>query len=284
MALLHSPRGAVLDRTLPHDLDAEQSVLGSILLHNDGWSRIAGLLTVECFYRQAHQHIYAALAQLLDRAGGVADLMTVKDVLSRRAVIDEVSVPYLASLVDGVPRSTNVEHYAGIVKEKWRLRQLIDVGNRLVSEAYEAAETSSDLLSRHDHAVLAMQQGHGTGLQPVSAHVGRLLHTVEHASAHPGQLLGHSTGFPSLDQVLCGLAPGLIVLGARPSMGKTSLALNIATHGERYGDVLIYSLEQSRSQLAMRLLAARSGVGVTVIRRGWLSETSLGRVDRKSVV
>src|ERR1700741_4861569 len=144
------------DRTLPHTLEAERSVLGAILLHNDAFNLAAEVIDAQDFFRDAHGRICDKMVKLSER-GDAIDLVTLKEELGRSGDLDEVGGPaYIAALVDGVPRSTNVEHYARIIKEKATLRSLIFSANKIVATAYEAEEDADLILDQAEHAIFAI--------------------------------------------------------------------------------------------------------------------------------
>src|ERR1700754_3359416 len=150
------PETAISERTLPHNLEAERSVLGAILLHNDAFNLAAEVIDAHDFFRDAHQRIFDKMVKLAER-GDAIDLVTLKEELGRTGDLDEVGGPaYIAALVDGVPRSTNVEHYARIIKEKSTLRSLIASANKILSTAYEAEDDAEVILDRAEHAILAI--------------------------------------------------------------------------------------------------------------------------------
>src|SRR3970040_717193 len=150
------PDTAVAVRTLPHNLEAERSVLGAILLHNDAFNLVAEVIDSGDFFRDAHRRIFDKMVKLVER-GDAIDLVTLKDELARSGEIDEVGGPaYIAALVDGVPRSTNVEHYARILKEKATLRNLIFSANKILSTAYDAEQDADAILDQAEHAIFAI--------------------------------------------------------------------------------------------------------------------------------
>src|SRR5437870_11873088 len=150
------PETLVSERTLPHNLEAERSVLGAVLLHNDAFNLAAEVIDSIDFFRQAHQRIFDKMVKLSDR-GDAIDLVTLKEELGRSGDLEEVGGPaYITALVDGVPRSTNVEHYARIVKEKATLRNLIFSANKILSTAYEAEEEADVILDQAEHAIFAI--------------------------------------------------------------------------------------------------------------------------------
>src|ERR671935_992894 len=146
----------VIERPLPHNLEAERSVLGAILLHNDAFNLAAEVIDAQDFFRDAHKRIFDKMVKLSER-GDAIDLVTLKEELARSGEIDEVGGPaYIAALVDGVPRSANIEHYARIIKEKATLRRLIFSATKIVSAAYEAEEDADVILDRAEHAIFAI--------------------------------------------------------------------------------------------------------------------------------
>src|SRR4029079_2376453 len=150
------PDGAVAERTLPHNLEAERSVLGAILLHNDAFNSAAEVIDANDFFRDAHRRIFDKMVALSER-GDAIDLVTLKEELGRSGDLDDVGGPaYIAAVVDGVPRSTNVEHYARIVKEKATLRHLIFSANRILATAYEGEEEADVILDQAEHAIFAI--------------------------------------------------------------------------------------------------------------------------------
>src|SRR5437867_4708234 len=150
------PDTAVAERTLPHNLEAERSVLGAVLLHNDAFNLAAEVVDAGDFFRDAHRRIFDKMVKLIER-GDAIDLVTLKEELGRSGDLDEVGGPaYIAALVDGVPRSTNVEHYARIIKEKSTLRSLIYSANKIVATAYEAEDPADDILDEAERAIFAI--------------------------------------------------------------------------------------------------------------------------------
>src|SRR5438034_3298184 len=228
---------AVSARTLPHNLEAERSVLGAILLHNDAFNLAAEMIDSRDFYRDAHRRIFDKMVKLVER-GGAIDLVTLKEELGRSGDLDEVGGPaYITALVDGVPRSMNVEHYARIIKEKATLRSLIYSANKILSTAYEAEEDADVILDQAEHAIFAIADDKiRDGFVPLRELAQASLETIEKLHSRKELITGVPTGFTDLDEMTSGLQPSdLIIVAARPSMGKTSLVLNIAQHaGNRY--------------------------------------------------
>lgn len=261
------------ERTLPHNLEAERAVLGAILLHNDAYEKAAPIVTAPDFFRDAHRRIYQAIDRLLEWKGGIVDMVTLREELGKRGDLDEVGPTYLSALVDGMPRSTNVEHYARIVREKSQLRQLIATGNKFISAAYAAEEPAEVILAQADKSIVELQAGNGTSrtISLIDSSAG-LIADLEYRVAHRGEIIGCPSGFTSIDEITLGWQPGdLIVLGARPSIGKTTFVVNSATAAARAGKrIAIFSLEMRRKQLEYRMLSSLSGVPLSRLLSGCL--------------
>jgi replicative DNA helicase len=260
---------ATPERTLPHNLEAEKSVLGAILVHNDAFNAAAEVIDARDFFRDAHRRIFDRMVAMNER-GSAIDLVTLKEELSRVGELEEVGGPaYVASLSDGVPRSANVEYYAKIVKEKSTLRSLIHSANKILVEAYEAEEEPDLLLDEAERAIFAIAEDRiRAGFVPLRDLVQSSFTTIEKLQQHKGLVTGVPTGFIDLDEMTSGLQPSdLILVAARPSMGKTSFVLNIAQHVGTSTDMTVgfFSLEMSKEQLFMRLLTSE-GLRAAVAR------------------
>ena len=270
-------------RTLPHNLEAEKSVLGAILIHNEAFNHAAELIDSRDFFRDAHRRIFDKMVALSER-GDAIDLVTLKEELSRSGDLEEVGGPaYIASLADGVPRSANVEYYATIVKEKSTLRSLIHSANKILTDAYEAEEEPDLLLDEAERAIFAIAEDRiRAGFVPLRDLVQGSFATIEKLQQHKGMVTGVPTGFVDLDELTSGLQPSdLVLIAARPSMGKTSLVLNIAQHVGTATDMTVgfFSLEMSKEQLFMRLLTAEARIDAHRFRTGHLSEKDYGRLS-----
>ena len=275
---------AVAERTLPHNLEAERSVLGAILLHNDAFNLAAEVIDSSDFYRDAHRRIFEKMVALAER-GDAIDLVTLKEELSRSGEVDEIGGPaYIASLVDGVPRSTNVEHYARIIKEKATLRNLIFSANKIVASAYEAEEEADVILDQAEHAIFAIADDKvRDGFVSMRHLAQNSLETIEKLHARKELITGVPTGFTDLDEMTSGLQPAdLVIIAARPSMGKTSLVLNMAQHVGTRTDrsVGIFSLEMSKEQLFLRMLTGEARIDAHRLRGGYLGERDWGRLSQ----
>src|SRR5215210_2111258 len=273
---------AVADRTLPHNLEAERSVLGSILLHNHAFNLAAEVIDSNDFYRDAHRRIFDKMVKLAER-GNAIDLVTLKEELGRSGDLDEVGGPaYITALVDGVPRSTNVEHYARIIKEKATLRSLIHSANKILTTAYEAEEDADVILDQAEHAIFAIADDKvRDGFVSLRDLAETSLDTIEKLASRKELVTGVPTGFRDLDELTSGLQPSdLVIVAARPSMGKTSLVLNIAQHVGTRTDMTvgIFSLEMSKEQLFLRMLTGEARIDAHRLRGGFLGERDWGKL------
>src|SRR5918911_1537692 len=274
----------VVERTLPHNLEAERSVLGAILLHNDAFNLAAEVIDAGDFFRVAHRRIFDKMVTLVER-GDAIDLVTLKEELNRAGELDEVGGPaYITALVDGVPRSTNVEHYARIIKEKATLRNLISSATKILATAYDAEEDADVILDRAEHAIFAIADDKvRDGFVSLRDLAQSSLDTIEQLHARKELITGVPTGFADLDEMTSGLQPSdLVIVAARPSMGKTSLVLNMAQHVGTKTDmsVGIFSLEMSKEQLFLRMLTGEARIDAHRLRGGFLGERDWGKLSQ----
>ncbi len=275
---------ATAERTLPHNLEAERSVLGAILLHNDAFNLAAEVIDAGDFFRDAHRRIFDKMVTLSER-GDAIDLVTLKEELAKSGEIEEIGGPaYIAALLDGVPRSTNVEHYARIIKEKATLRNLIFSANKILATAYDGEEEADVILDQAEHAIFAIADDKvRDGFVSMRNLAQGSLETIEQLHARKELVTGVPTGFTDLDEMTSGLQPGdLVIIAARPSMGKTSLVLNMAQHvGTKTSrSVGIFSLEMSKEQLFLRMLTAEARIDAHRLRGGFLGERDWGRLSQ----
>jgi replicative DNA helicase len=271
-----------IERPLPHNLDAERSVLGAILLDNHALNAAVELLRPEDFFLEQHRRLFHRMVTLAEQHQAI-DPVTLAEELERHGELQAVGgAAYLAQLMEGVPRTTHVEHYARIVKEKAMLRNLIHVTEAIQQQALEADRQADEILDRAESLIFQLAEDRvRTGLVGVRELVRDSYERLERMVSEGRRLTGLSTGYRQLDQLTSGLQPSeLIILAARPSMGKTALALNIAENvalGERRA-VAIFSLEMSKESLLLRLLAARARLDAHKFRSGLL-----GREDWKKM-
>jgi replicative DNA helicase len=275
---------ATAERTLPHNLEAERSVLGAILVHNDAFNTAAQVIDGRDFYRDAHRRIFDRMVTLSER-GAAIDFITLKEELSRGGELDEVGGPaYVASLVDGVPRATNVEYYAKIVKEKATLRNLIYAANKIVTNAYEAEQESDLILDEAESLIFAVADDRlKAGFVPMRTLVNESFPKIEQLFEHKRLITGVPSGFVDLDEMTRGFQAGdLVIVAARPSMGKTSLVLNIAQHVAVQPGMTVgfFSLEMSKEALFIRLLTSEAQIDSHRLMSGHIAERDYGRISQ----
>jgi replicative DNA helicase len=271
------------ERTLPHNLEAERSVLGAILVHNDAFNLAAQVIDSGDFYRDAHRRIFERMVQLNERNQAI-DFVTLKEELSRAGEIDEVGGPaYVAALADGVPRATNVEYYARIVKEKSTLRSLIFAANKILTNAYEADQESDLILDEAESSIFAVADDRlKAGFVPMRDLVKESFPKIEQLFEQKRLVTGVPTGFVDLDEMTRGLQGGdLVIVAARPSMGKTSLVLNIAQHVAIQPEhtVGFFSLEMSKESLFLRLLTSEAQIDSHRLMSGAIGQKDYGRIS-----
>jgi replicative DNA helicase len=270
------------ERTLPHNLEAEKSVLGAVLIHNEAFNNAAELIDARDFFRDAHRRIFDKMVALSER-GDAIDLVTLKEELQRSGELDEVGGPaYIASLADGVPRSANIEHYARIVKEKATLRNLIHSANRILSEAYQAEEDADLILDGAEKAIFEIAEGRiSAGFVPLRDLVQSSFATIEKLQEQRNAITGVPSGFQDLDEMTAGFQPSdMIILAARPAMGKTSFVLNVAQNAAKKGKTVgVFSLEMSKEQLFLRLLTSEAMIDAHKFRTGYLTEKDYGKLS-----
>ncbi len=274
---------AVAERTLPHNLEAERSVLGAILVDNDTFNSAAQVIDSGDFFRDAHRRIFDAMVSLNERRQAI-DFVTLKEELQRAGDLDEVGGPaYVASLADGVPRATNVEYYSRIVKEKATLRSLISAANKILTNAYEADQESDLILDEAESAIFAVADDRlKAGFVPMRDLVHENFPKIEQLFEQKRLVTGVPSGFVDMDEMTRGFQRGdLIIIAARPSMGKTSLVLNIAQHVAMQPGMLVgfFSLEMSKESLFLRLLTSEAQIDSHRLMSGALGQKDYGRIS-----
>jgi replicative DNA helicase len=272
------------ERTLPHNPEAERTVLGAILVDNQAFNSAAEILSRDDFYREAHRRIFEAMSALSERSQPI-DLVTLKDELVRLSALEAVGgASYLAGLVDGVPRITSVEHWSRIIKEKAVLRNLIHAGNRIVQTCYEGEDDAASLLDRAEKAIFDIAERRiRAGFVSMREIVKESFRTIDQLSQSKDVVTGLATGFVDIDEMTSGLQKGdLVIVAARPAMGKTSFCLNVAQHvALRVGETVgFFSLEMSKEQLALRLLCADARIDAHRLRTGKLNEKDWARLAK----
>jgi replicative DNA helicase len=271
-----------IDKLAPQAVEAEQSVLGSILIDPDAVLKVADFLRPADFYRQQHADIYESMLTLHGQREPI-DLVTLGDDLARRERLDQIGGPaYLATLMNAVPTAVHVEHYGRIVERKSVLRNLIAAAGRIAAVGYEEANDAEVAIDRAEGILFEISQ-HRTagGFESLATLLGQAYDRLEYLHEHRGQILGIPSGLSQLDTMLGGFQPSdLIIIAARPSVGKTSLALNIAQHAavREAKKVGLFSLEMSKEQLALRLLSAESGINPRPLQTGFVDETDWSKI------
>ena len=271
-----------IERPLPHNVDAEKSVLGAILVNNENYYAVVENFRQEDLYLEAHRVIFRKMTEILDASKAV-DLITLQDELNRSDLLEASGgIAYLASLLDGIPHLVNIEHYVQIIREKSLFRQMIRSANRIMGECFEQTETAEEVLDRAEQALFELSEKRiQSGLVAIKDLEVEAHHLLEKLYTEREMITGMATGFNDFDRLTSGLqASDLVILAARPSMGKTAMALNIAEHvalrkGEPVG---IFSLEMSKEQLLMRVLCSEAMVDAHRVRTGYLSKDDFGKL------
>jgi replicative DNA helicase len=274
-------------RLPPQNLDAERGVLGSILLMNEAIDEIGESLKADHFYSDAHQKMYAAIQSLYENGVRGIDAITLAEELVRRGDFDTVGgAAYLAEVLESVPHAAHVRYYANIVRAKWMQRSLIYACTEILSDCYEASEDVEDLLRNAERRIFSIleEQGQTTSLA-ISDILMEAFNRIDERLQKEGDVTGITSGFSDLDHQTTGFQPTeLIILAARPSMGKTALVCNIADAVARKSGkgVLLFSLEQSNLELAERFLAITARINGHDLRSGNLTDAQHDLLVRAS--
>lgn len=266
----------MLDRIPPQNVEAEQAVLGAMLIEREAISKVAEFLRPEDFYREAHRLIYQAILNLFNRNEAV-DIVTVTEVLRKEEKLEGAGgISYITSLANSVPTAANVVYHAKIVEEKALLRQLINTATQIAGMGYEANEEVAAILDRAEKMILEVSNRKvGRDFTPIKAIIFDAFAKIEELYATRGGITGIPTGFKDLDRLTSGLQPSdLILIAARPSMGKTAFTLNIAQHVaiREKKTVAFFSLEMSKEQLVQRMLCAEAAIDAQRLRTGELED------------
>lgn len=267
---------ALIKRVMPNSLEAEQSVIGSMIMDKDAIVAAGEILIAEDFYHKQYGILFDAMQELFNSAQPV-DLVTLQNKLKEKDVPPEISsLEYVRDLITAVPTSANVKYYAGIVKEKSVLRNLIKVTEEIENQCYLGKENVEDILADTEKNIFHLLQNRSGGdYVPIKQVVINALDKIEQASKTAGTVTGIATGFVDLDYRTSGLQPSdLVLIAARPSMGKTAFVLNIAQYVAFRSDLTtaIFSLEMSKEQLVNRLFSLESRVDAQTLRNGNLSD------------
>ena len=261
----------------PQNIEAEQSVLGGILIENEAINKVMEILSVDDFYRDAHQKIFSAMVNLTEKDEPV-DLITLTNDLRKKSQLDSIGgASYLASLSDSVPTAANIEYYAKIVKEKAILRKLIQTSTEIITQSYQDRGDVEDLLDEAEQAIFQISENRvRPSFYPIKKIVKDSFEIFQRLYEKKELVTGVSSGFKGLDRMTAGFQPSdLIIIAGRPSMGKTAFCLNVAQYAaiENKVPIAIFSLEMSKEQLVIRMFCSEARVEGHRLRTGYLNES-----------
>lgn len=265
-----------LKKTPPHSPEAEKTVLGGILVNNENLNVVLSTISPEDFYKEAHRKILEKIIYLVDK-GVPVELLSLSEELRREGSLEDVGgAAYLSSLMDGVPRNLNVEYYAQIIKEKSLLRRLILSSAKIISASYEEKDEADDLLNTAQAAILDVaEQRIRPGFIPLGMLTKSTMSIIERLAERREAVTGIPSGFRDLDKLTAGFHPAeLVIIAARPSMGKTALCLNISQYVGTKTDYAVgfFSMEMSKESIVIRLLCADAMIDIRSARTGYISD------------
>jgi replicative DNA helicase len=270
-----------IERLPPQNVEAEEALLGAILIDPDAIIRVATIIKPEDFYREKHGWIYDTALTLHERREPI-DLLTVCDELERREQLDQVGgTNFITTLVNVVPTSIHAEHYARIVERTATRRRLIDAAGQIAALAYQEADDVDEVVDRAEQILFGVSERRiSRELVPIKQVLSDYYDRVEYLTRHRGEMIGIPTGFSDMDKLLGGLQRSdMVILAARPSVGKTALALSFAHNAAKKYDqrVAFFSLEMSNEQVVQRLISAETGINAQRLRRGEIEQDEWGR-------
>jgi replicative DNA helicase len=270
-----------IERLPPQSVEAEEAVLGALLIDPDAIIRVATVLRPEDFYREKNRWIYETALALHERREPI-DFLTVCDELDGREQLDQVGGPaFITSLINAVPTSVHAEYYAHIVERTATRRRLIEAAGQIAVLAYQESEDVDEVVDRAEQVLFGVSERRvARELVPVKQVLSEYYDRIEYLTRHRGEMIGIPTGFNDLDKVLGGMQRSdMLILAARPSVGKTSLALSIAHNAAKRFEqrVAFFSLEMSSEQVVQRLISAETGINSQKLRRGEIAEGEWGR-------
>lgn len=275
-------------KTPPHYLEAEYSVLGGIMVEPNSLDEVIDLLSPDDFYKSAHKKVYSTILDLHNR-GDAIDILTVSNHLSKKQELDSIGgATTLADIVQRVPAAINMEGHAKIIKEKALLRRLITTQTELINRSYdESFENIESFIDEVETKIFQIteQKSTNAGLIGAAELIKKSIDTLTELSTHKREITGIATGFESLDRMTAGFQSGdLVIIAARPSMGKTAFSLNVALNAalNHNKKVAFFSVEMGKEQLMMRLLASEAKVNLSDIRVGRIRDTEWGRLIEKA--
>jgi replicative DNA helicase len=267
----------LIEHTPPQNNEAEQAVLGAVFINSDALVEAMEYVTADDFYRKAHRLIFETMVELNERGEGI-DAVTIKSELDARNQLEDIGgIGYLAELADAVPTAANVVYYAKIVSEKAMLRRLIQTAQNIVAKGYAQDEDVTDILDTAEQEIMAVsEQQNKAGFKSISDVLTTSIEHIDKLYQEEESITGLSTGYPDLDKITAGLHEDeLIILAARPGVGKTAFVLNIAQNiGKMTNEnVAIFSLEMGAEQLVNRMLCAEGSIDANHLRTGQLEES-----------
>ncbi len=267
----------------PQNIEAEQSVLGALMLDKEAMMKVADIVHPDDFYKEAHRLVYESMLELFERRDPI-DLLSVSNRMTEKGQLDQIGgKAYLSSLVTSVPAATHVAHYASIIQNKATLRKLIQAGIQISELGYQETEDTVSQLDSAEQKLFAISQKHlKQNFTPIKSALTETFERIDELHKTDGSIRGIPTGYIALDELLAGLQRSdLVILAARPSMGKTTFALDLARHAAVEGKkvVGIFSLEMSKEQLIDRLLASSANVDLWKLRTGKLSDEDFDRLN-----
>ncbi|WP_343784002.1 replicative DNA helicase [Alkalibacillus silvisoli] len=270
------------DRTPPHNIEAEQAVLGAIFLEPDAIVSASEMLSPEDFYRISHKRIFEIMLRLMDK-GEPIDLVTVTTALTDAEMLNDVGgVSYLTDIANSVPTAANIDYYARIVEEKSTLRSIISAATGIVTRTFEENEEVTELLDHAEKTILDISQDKSSGkFRNIKDVLINVYDNIEQLHHHDEEVTGVATGFRDLDQITSGFQKNdMIIIAARPSVGKTAFALNIAQNVAIHSseNVALFSLEMGAEQLVSRMLCAEGNIDAQRLRTGKLEEEDWGKL------
>ncbi len=273
-------------RVPPHSLEAEQSVIGGLMIDNTAWDRIADIVAADDFYRRDHRLIFNAIGELAEQSQP-CDAVTVSEFLTRRGELDAAGgLAYLGQLAKDTPSAANIVAYGNIVRERAMLRELISVGGEIATSAASAdGRDATDLIDEAERRVFEIAergQRRGSGFVELRKILPGTIDRLDELYTSEGHITGIPTGFDDLDKMTAGLQPGdLVIVAGRPSMGKTSFAMNIAEHAAISGKkpVAIFSMEMSAEQLSFRMISSLGRVNQSHLRTGNFTDEDWHRIN-----
>jgi len=277
-----STRDQMLERPLPHSAEAERAILGAIILDNGLVNQAIELLRPDDFYVRAHQHLFRAMISMSERGAEINPILLGEE-LRRDGALEQVGgIAFISELTYGLPHFTNLAHYAKVVKDKSMLRQLVKVANKITSEALEEEEEATLILDHAEQMIFALaDERTRQGFAHVKPVADGILEKIQELGGRGAVLTGLTTGFAELDTMTSGLQPSdLIIVAARPSMGKTSLCLTLAQNAAIQANAVVgvFSLEMSKESLVMRMLCSEGHVDAHRFRAGFLSRDEWARL------